>query len=495
VSGTATVAGASPEVRAALRDILSTSEAFNALPPETRTDIAHALVRISQTALALAETAEPRVSPPVAPRPLAMAQNAGQEFSGAATDRLASTTRNVLNAISFPRFVNELITGVFKAINESNEQQLQSFVELIRNVAATTGDFAEGNISIAAARQWLADRFPGNFEVRGPEEEAPEDVAAMDAEERRAYERERDRNTRLQLKPGAEFPSEGMLRTGLSLRPEEALPGRNPEELVGFARQAMARNRQQMLSTMVMMGLQRIVVESGRLSASMNFHIDARSAATADRGSRFDFNNETSASGSVGFGPWAASASVKNTIGYVTTNNASTTEELNTSANLGSSVELIFRSDYVPLARLAGVQEVERIKVNSINPQAEMAAAAREEGQRQAAQRTSEAGRRADVKAALAPRPPAPQPPAQPAPNQPPTQGSQSPTQASQPPTQGSQPPTQGSQPPTQGSQPPTQGSQPPTQGRQPPTQGSQPAPAQRQAPPPPRPTSGQPPR
>ena len=115
------------------------------------------------------------------------------------------------------------------------------------------------------------------------------------------------------------MPSEGSLRAGLSLRPEDPVPSGDPEGLVGFARAAMAKNRQQMLSSMVMMGLQRIVIESGRISAGMRFHIDTRSAANDDRGSSFDLHNEVGAKAHGGMGLWGAEASVKNTIGYVTT--------------------------------------------------------------------------------------------------------------------------------------------------------------------------------
>jgi hypothetical protein len=52
---------------------------------------------------------------------------------------------------------------------------------------------------------------------------------------------------------------------------------------VPFARRTLARQRQQMLSTMVMLGMQRIVIESGRLNAAMRFHIDTRSDPTFDR--------------------------------------------------------------------------------------------------------------------------------------------------------------------------------------------------------------------
>jgi hypothetical protein len=91
-----------------------------------------------------------------------------------------------------------------------------------------------------------------------------------------------------------------------------------------------------MLSSMVMMGLQRLVIDSGRLNASMRFHIDTRSASADDRGSSFDIRNEAEASGKLGFGPWGMEAKVKNTIGYVTTEQTQTTEEMNTSVDLNS---------------------------------------------------------------------------------------------------------------------------------------------------------------
>ena len=44
-----------------------------------------------------------------------------------------------------------------------------------------------------------------------------------------------------------------------------------------------------------------------------------------------------------------------NTIGYVSTQKTQTSEEMNTDLDLTSSVELVFKSDYVPLDRLADV--------------------------------------------------------------------------------------------------------------------------------------------
>ncbi len=350
-----------PEVRGAVRDLLTASTDFHALPPGARREIAGGLVRVAHTARALADESG---------QPLAIAQagGAGAAFSGVATDKIAATTKAVLNAVSFPRFVTELITGVFKAMNDSSQQQMQAYVDLIRNVAASTEGFADAQVGVAGARAWLAEKFP-NFAVTGDDDDtSPEDRARMTPEERAEAAADRDRSTRLTLAPGASMPSDAALRAALGLEPSEPVPSGSPEGLVGFARAAMARSRQQMLASMVMMGLQRIVVESGRINAGMRFHIDTRSAADDDRGSSFDTRTDAAASGSFGYGPWGASASVKSTIGFVSTEQTRTAEEMNTSVDLNSAVELVFRTDYVPLSRLAGGGDVDRIRVNTLNP-------------------------------------------------------------------------------------------------------------------------------
>ena len=404
----------SPEVRGAVRDLLTASAAFHTLHPDARREIAGALVKVAHTATALAAESGAAAAPPERPAlPLAVAQSggAGAAFSGVATDRMAQTTQAMLGAISFPRFVTELITGVFKAMNDSNQQQMQAYVELVRNVATTTEGFASTQVGTAGARAWLVEHFPA-FVIQGDEDEnTPEERAQMSAEERAEAAADRDRNTRLVLAPGAAMPTDSAIRAALSLAPDTAIPSNGPEGLVGFARTAMARNRQQMLASMVMMGLQRIVIESGRINAGMRFHIDTRSAASDDRGSSFDERNEVAASGSYGFGPWGASTSVKNTIGYVTTEQTRTTEEMNSSADLNSQVELVFRSDYVPLTRLAGVAEVDRIRVNTLNPDEENRLAAASDQARATAHASDQVGHTALP-------PPAPLPAAPPLPAQ-----------------------------------------------------------------------------
>ena len=394
------------DARQAVRELLCQSPDFAALDDPTRRAIAGSLARISSTALDMHEAAHP-------PRPpLALAQNAGSEFSGTAVDRVAGTTQNMMNAVSFPRFVNELITGVFKAMNDSNQQQLTAFVDLIRNVAQTTEGFADSNVGVSGARSWLAEHFPGSYMIEGGDEvdmaAELEGLEPAEAQARRAeIQAEQDEATRIVLRPGGTPPTEAALRSALGAPEGSSLPGSNPETLVPLARQVLARNRQQLLATMVQMGLQRIVIESGRVNASMRLHVDANSAAANDRGSQFDMRNTTEAGVGAKFGPWGVEAKIQNTIGYVSTDRTQTTEGINASVDLDSGVELVFKTDYVPLNRLAGGNDVERIRANTLNPAAEAARLTSEANSRSAAATANLAERATRLDAALhTPAPP-----------------------------------------------------------------------------------------
>jgi hypothetical protein len=124
--------------------------------------------------------------------------------------------------------------------------------------------------------------------------------------------------------------------------------------------------------------MQRIVVDSGRITASMRFHIDTRDALARDEGSRLATEHEIAAKGSFGAGPWGVSASARSNISYVSTQKTQSTQELNTDLDLNSSVEINFKSDYVPLNKLASPGQTDAIRANSRNPAAESSDVERE---------------------------------------------------------------------------------------------------------------------
>lgn len=350
----AQLASPSAETRHEVRKALTAAPQFAEIDRPTQQEIAHSLVRIAEAARLLEHDAQKLPQ-------TARAMNAGDEFSGTAVDRVASTTRNILQSISFPRFVAELINGVFKAILDTNQQQLQQYLELIRGVSQSLEGFSTLGGNDDAARHWLVERFPGSYAIEGEDEE-PDGFPSMDGEE--------DRDPLRLISVGSP-PSPEALRAALSLEAGAEVPSGGGEALVPFVKRALARNRQGMLATMIQMGMQRIVIDSGKITAGMRFHIDATSAAQDRQTSAFDTRHSVAASASAGYGIFSASASVSSTIGFVRTSDTTTSEDLTASADLNSSVELNFRTDQVPLDRLASQATQERLTQNSLNPSRE----------------------------------------------------------------------------------------------------------------------------
>jgi hypothetical protein len=146
----------------------------------------------------------------------------------------------------------------------------------------------------------------------------------------------------------------------------------------------------------------------------MRFHIDTRSAAQADQGSTLSEENKIKAAGSFGFGPWGASASVENNLSYVSTQRSQTTEEMNTDLDLNSSVEINFKTDYLPLNRMTSANQADRIRANSINPDQEAKAEIEARSARYAKAIDSESARRQSLDKILTPPGPTlPKPPVQ----------------------------------------------------------------------------------
>ncbi|QNH19951.1 hypothetical protein HEP73_00849 [Xanthomonas sp. GW] len=401
-----------PWVRAAVRDVLERSPQYQALAPNDRQALARSMVSVSTLAADLIRE-EHEAEHQIAGRAPVLAHAQAEEF-GAAADRIAGTTRNVLNAVSFPRFVTDLINGVFRAMLDSNAQQMQQYVELLGAVSASAAGFERTQFGLPQVRQWVADHFPEAIEYDTPDpddEPDPDETAAI----------------RLRLRSGAAMPNAEDVRATLGMAPEEPLDASSPEQLVPLARRYLARQRQQMLATMVAMGMQRIVVDSGRINAAMRFHIDTHSAANEDRGSQFSMQNRVRASGSFGAGPWGASAEIENNIGYVSTQRSQSSEEMNTDLELNSSVELNFRSDYLPLNQMAAPAQAERIRSATLNPGAEIPDPSTARAARVQAQHSAERERRTALDSSIAsaarPIPPAPTQTPTPTPTPTPTSG------------------------------------------------------------------------
>ena len=335
-------------VRGQVQALLAATPSYHALQRPEREELANKLTRISAYAAEcfrdicwqsrqLGQTPVVKRTREVA-TPMARAQ--ANDFKPQAANQIARITEQTLKAVAFPTFVADLIRGTFDAIVKTSIQQMESFVALVGNVSKTVDQFMADNISDLQAKDWLANRYPEHIRIQNQQA-----VPAPGADE----------------KPPPDFRRDLNLDGGASLD-ESSIE----EVLVPAARRKLAETRLQMLSTLALMGVNRIVITGGKIRATMAFHIDTTDRAHQESASDFDFR--TAAAGSFGFGPWSASASMS--LAYVSSTRASSDQEINVETDLTGEVELHFKSDYFPLQRFAGTSQMQAIRGNTAAPDA-----------------------------------------------------------------------------------------------------------------------------
>ncbi|HEX3455973.1 MAG TPA: hypothetical protein VHS03_15220, partial [Gaiellaceae bacterium] len=335
-------------VRSVVRGLLEENEGFRALKPEQRLAVAHDLVHVGSY---LAEcirddwvTSERQLGqrPLIRTRaPLEAAEAAADDFRPAAVSQVAGVTRDTLRAVAFPVFVADLIRSTFDAIGDASQKQMESYMELLSSVSMTVDEYMRAKITDDAARSWLVDRYPRHIKLDGghaapadnqPEGDPPDFTADLDLTE-------------------SVDPSDG---TAIE------------DTLVPAARRKLAQSRLKVLSTLVLMGINRIVVTGGKIRATMGFHINARDTAHQESASSLD--TRVSAKGGGAIGPFSVSASVS--VAYVSSSKADSNAELNVQTDLTGEVEIHFQSDYFPIERFADAAGIDRIRSNTPVPAA-----------------------------------------------------------------------------------------------------------------------------
>ena len=66
-----------------------------------------------------------------------------------------------VSEVDFPAFVRDLVHGVFEAIVDASTQQMEAYAEMVAGVARSVDRFLEENVSDDDARAWLATTLPG----------------------------------------------------------------------------------------------------------------------------------------------------------------------------------------------------------------------------------------------------------------------------------------------------------------------------------------------
>lgn len=375
-------------VRPAVRQFLESAEAFGALPPDERQRLAAAMVKISayladpnglysealaapaRVPLARAQAGQEDPNTALRRRLAGEPGFAGEDFAGGAIRAGTDQFRRLVQAVDFPAFVGGLIQNVFQAIVDSSIQQMRAYGELLANVAKSVDDFARDNITENNARDWLAGRFPGQLGIDTGEmsgsfaegDEAPQPQPRLTAPGENASADLTAISRELQVEPPI---------TDISDETQEL-------RLVTAARLQIARGRQQLLASMVMLGINRIVVTDGLINAKVVFDMRARDEAKrVARASMYDQDRTSLRAGTrTEFSSWlspaSASAYADTTADHMATVSSAVDEtsesRAEVKAKLTGEVRVNFKSDYLPMEKLASPQMIAAIQGNAQPP-------------------------------------------------------------------------------------------------------------------------------
>jgi hypothetical protein len=261
-----------------------------------------------------------------------------------ATDALGRRAGALSDEIDFPAFVASLVHGTFDAIVDSSIKQMESFADLVSAVAKPLDQFAQENVTPGQARAWLVEQFPRDVTL--VEEGGEYRLAPLVA-------------------PGQEeMPSPAWL-ADFGQEGNELSAELLEETLLPQARERVARQRLSTLSTMVLLGMQRVVVKDGSVGARLRFR-----AAAADRAAvQYATSNDPTTGGST----WAARGQTA-AITKVSTVGVNAQSDSELKAELFGDVKINFASETLPLDRF--VDEARRTLLERHSRQADAPRAA-----------------------------------------------------------------------------------------------------------------------
>lgn len=261
-------------------------------------------------------------APAPAPPPAAPAKNPLADMKAAG---------EIADAINFPAFVASLVTGTFKAIVDATAQQLREYADLVANLSRSVDDFGREHVSDEQVRADLAGKHAGELVHQAP---PPGQTGA----------------TRLALASGAEGTSPSWLaQYGLAGQPLDADLVAGP--LVEAGRTRLAEQRMQTLATMVLMGINRIVINDGDIQAKLQFHAQVSTQTDVELATA-QINDGSIAQRTVG----AAAPTL-----MVSTAKVNAQSDASAKANLTGQVRIRFRTETFPLERFADSAAIQLI--------------------------------------------------------------------------------------------------------------------------------------
>jgi hypothetical protein len=180
------------------------------------------------------------------------------------TSQIGQRAAEALDAVDFPGFVAALVTGTFKAIVDASKQQISEYAKLVASISQTVEDFSRDNVTPNQTRDWLTNRHGKDLQVQLP-----------------APGKEKEEQPKLLPRPESEGESPAWL-DDYGLGGQQLTADLTDGPLVDAGRNKVGEERLQTLATLVLMGINRVVVNDGDIRARLQFHAAARDTVRAD---------------------------------------------------------------------------------------------------------------------------------------------------------------------------------------------------------------------
>ena len=240
-------------------------------------------------------------------------------------DQAGGLLADAVQDVDFPGFVRDLLTGVFEANLNANEQQMEAYRDLLKEATREVTDFVNDIDDESATYRLVQD------------------------------------NKQFQLS----FPDSGFLDDDSSAQNVPIVTDQNGQEIpsdeikakILDTKLAMAKERRTLLRETLLMGISRLVVEKGTIRASVEFKIKAAEQTKTQQEGNEDIQKQNRKSTSGGFNAGFFGRGVR--AGYrkeriqrtsqisIAASQSQTSTDL--SATLKGSVEIQFKSDYFQL--------------------------------------------------------------------------------------------------------------------------------------------------
>ncbi len=348
------------------------SPAFRSLPAHTQAQILHDLNTIGQAlseqkrdpydfALDTPEdlwrrragiTDQPTDQPgdqsqpatPSQPTPPAAVGSSSVGQTRAATETIAARAGALSDEIDFPAFVAGLVHGTFDAIVDATIRQMEAFADLVSAVAKDVDQFTRENVTTNHVRDWLADQYPRDLKVSLPGADGGEPRLTVVS---RPSSDGEDGSSPSWL---SDFGLDGQPLTDEMVE----------TDLIPAARRTVGESRLKLLASMVLLGMSRVNVKDGTISARVRF----RAAATDKAQVNYAVSQDPGGPswGERGSGVYDNHQTMVSTVGV----NVQSDSDLK--VELFGEVKINFVSETLPLERFADSARLRLLQRNARVP-------------------------------------------------------------------------------------------------------------------------------